>query len=140
MIKHFITGIMSVVVCSAVSVPVSAESLSYRGVGHGVSQDRFERNPSLYHVFTERFGVQPETSYYKDTVRDSSGKESTSEKSPDVLSKDDHNLAPSPNISPSVHGHRELGLSGDPSVKDLSGMDRGGFAPPGSYTGSERRF
>jgi len=30
--------------------------------------------------------------------------------------------------------------SGDPSVKDLSGMDGGGFAPPGSYTGSERRF
>ncbi|UVT14601.1 MAG: hypothetical protein H8K04_12155 [Nitrospira sp.] len=30
--------------------------------------------------------------------------------------------------------------SGDPSVKDLSRMDGGGFAPPGSYTGSERRF
>lgn len=29
---------------------------------------------------------------------------------------------------------------GDPSVKDLSEMDAGGFAPPGSYTGSQRRF
>lgn len=143
MMKHIVMGIMSVVVCSAVPIAVSAESLSYRGAGYGVSQDWFERNPLLYNVaemFKERFGVPPRTSYYDDTVRDRAGKESTSEKSADSMSKDDHNLAPSPDISPSVHGHRETGLSGDPSVKDLSGMDRGGFTPPGSYTGSERRF
>jgi len=29
---------------------------------------------------------------------------------------------------------------GDPSVKGLSEMDRGGFAPPDSYTGTKRRF
>src|SRR5690349_8691196 len=59
--------------------------------------------------------------------RDEAIKESTSEKSADLMSKDDHHLAPSPSISPSVHGHRELGLSGDPSVKDLSIMDRSGL-------------
>lgn len=139
MMKYVIAGVMSVVVYSGVPVAVSAETVSYRGAGYGVSQGWFERNSSLYNVFTERFGVQPDTSYYSDTVRDRASK--GSEKSDDSMSKDDHNLAPSSDISPSVHGQPgwDRQLSGDPSVRDLSRMDGGGFAPPGSYTGSERR-
>jgi hypothetical protein len=41
--------------------------------------------------------------------------------------------------SPTSDPSRGRGLSGDPSVKDLSDRDMGGFAPPGSYTGSQRR-
>jgi hypothetical protein len=56
--------------------------------------------------------------------------------------------SPSADFPPSVGGHTGgvdrpfFGGSpsgGDPAVKDLSGMDGGGFAPPGAYTGSERR-
>lgn len=141
MMKHIVVGIMSVVVCSAVPIAVSAESMSYRGAGYDASQGWFERNSSLYNVADDIFKDRslPPVSY---SGRDQIIKESTSEKSADSMSKDDHHLAPSPSpgISPSVHGHRETGLSGDPSVKDLSGMDKGGFAPPGSYTGSDRRF
>jgi len=141
MMKHIVAGVMSVVVCSAVPTAVSAESLSYRGVGfgYGVSQDWFQPNSSLYNVADDIFkdrSALPGVSY---SGRDEAVKEITSEKSADSMSKDDHHLAPSPDISPSLHGHRELGSSGDPSGKDLSGMDRSGFAPPGSYTGSERR-
>ena len=139
MMKHIMMGIMSVVVCSAAPIGVSAESLAYRGTGYDVSQDWFERNSSLYRVADDVFKdhTLPPVSY---SGRDQIIKEISSEKSADSMSKDDHSLAPSPGISPSVHGHRETGLSGDPSVKDLSGMDKGGFAPPGSYTGSDRRF
>ena len=139
MMKHIVIGIMSVIVCSAVPIAVSAESLAYRGTGYDVSQGWLERNSSVYNVADDIFKDRslPPVSY---SGRDQIIKESTSEKSSDSMSKDDHHLAPSPDISPSVHGHRERGLSGDPSVKDLSGMDKGGFAPPGSYTGSERRF
>jgi hypothetical protein len=93
-----------------------------------VADDIFKDRPAL-----------PGVSY---SARDQAAREFTSEKSADSMSKDDHHLtpSPSPDISPSVHGHRELGLSGDPSVKDLSRMESSGFAPPGSYTGSERRF
>jgi hypothetical protein len=139
MMKHIIAGFMSAVVCSAVPIAVSAESLSYRGAGYGVSHDWFERNSSLYNVAEDIFKDRPALPPVSYSGRDQAIKESTSEKSADSMSKDDHHLAPSPSISPSVHGHRELGLSGDPSVKDLSIMDRSGFAPPGSYTGSERR-
>lgn len=137
--KHFMMGIMAVVVCSAVPIAVSAESLSYRGAGYGVSQDRFERNSPQYNVADDIFKDRslPPVSY---SGRDQIIKESAGDKSADSMSKDDHSQAPSPGISPSVHGHRETGSSGDPSVKDLSGMDKGGFAPPGSYTGSDRRF
>ena len=58
----------------------------------------------------------------------------------------DFDLAPSADISPSVDGdvqrqgpwwdRRSLG---DPGVKDLRGMNGGGFAPPDSYTGTMRR-
>ena len=139
MMKHIIAGVMSVVVFSAVPMAVWGESLPYRGAGYGAFQDWFERNSSLYHVADDIFkdrSALPGVSY---SGRDEAVKEITSEKSADSMSKDDHHLAPSPDISPSLHGHRELGSSGDPSGKDLSGMDRGGFAPPGSYTGSERR-
>lgn len=138
MMKHIIAGVMSVVVCSAVPTAVSAESLSYRGVGYDVSQSGVERNSSLYNVADDIFKdhTLPPVSY---SGRDQIIKEFTSEKSADSMSQDDHSLAPSPDISPSVHGHREPGSSGDSSVKDLSGIDRGGLAPPGSYTGSERR-
>lgn len=139
MMKPIVIGIMSVVVCSAVPIAVSAESLSYGGAGYDVSQGRFERNSSLYSVADDIFKDRslPPVSY---SGRDQVIKESTSEKSADSMSKDDQHLAPTSGISPSVHGHRETGLSGDPSVKDLSGMDKGGFTPSGSYTGSERRF
>ena len=139
MMKYIVVGIMSVVVCSAVPITVSAESLSYRGAGYGVSQDWFERNSSLYNVADDIFKDRPALPPISYSGRDQIMRESTGEKSADSMSKDDHHLAPSPDISPSVHGHRELGLSGDPSVKDLSRMESSGFTPPGSYTGSERR-
>jgi hypothetical protein len=102
MMKYIYVGIASLVACSGVPAAVSAESLSYRGAGYGVSEEWFERNPLLYNVFTERFGVQPDTSYYSDTVRDQAGERSTGEKSDDSTFSDQgsQNLAPSPNISP----------------------------------------
>ncbi len=112
--KFIIAGVISVVVCSAIPVAVSAQ-------GRG-------------------FGEEPRGGYLSDTVREG---RSTGEKSDDSMP---HDLAPSPSISPSVDGHSQRQgpwwdrrPSGDPSVRDLSRMDGGGFAPPGSYTGSERR-
>lgn len=144
MMKYIIAGVMSVAVCSAVPVAVSAGGLSYRGTDYGVSEDWYERNPSLYNVFTERFGVQPDTSYYRDTVRPS--KESASEKSDDsMLSNQGPQESSEVGRFPDgVKGHPSVGFGGgnssaDPSVQDLSRMDGGGFAPPGSYTGSPRR-
>jgi hypothetical protein len=146
MTKYIIAGVMSVVVCSVAPVAVSAESLSYRGAGYGVSQQWFERNSSLYDVFTERFGVQPDTSYYSDTVRDQAGDRSVNEKSDDsTLSNQGPQESGGVGRFPdSLNGHPGLGFGGgmssaDPSVQDLSRMDGGGFAPPGSYTGSMRR-
>ncbi|MBX3331425.1 MAG: hypothetical protein KF722_13545 [Nitrospira sp.] len=119
MMKYILVSLVSVVMYAIVPVTVSAEQ------------------------FKDRFGVAPRDSYYGDTVG-KGGVGSTSEKSDDSTSPKD--LAPSPSISPSVDGHSPgLGMwwerraLGDPSVKDLSGMDGGGFAPPGSYTGSGRR-
>ena len=59
----------------------------------------------------------------------------------------DFDLAPSADIPSSVDGGHsrpqnpwwDRRPSADPGVQDLRGMDGGGFAPPGSYTGSMRR-
>jgi hypothetical protein len=57
-------------------------------------------------------------------------------------------LSPSFDVPASVNGGSRGGSDplpglrpqgGDPSVRDLSGMDGGGFAPPGAYPGSMRR-
>jgi hypothetical protein len=102
--------------------------------------------PVAASAFTERFGVQPDTSYYKDTVRDREGDRSVNEKSDDsTLSKGPQESGGVGRFPDSLNGHPGgLGFGGgissaDPSVQDLSRMDGGGFAPPGSYTGSMRR-
>ncbi|HSA88117.1 MAG TPA: hypothetical protein VLE46_18215 [Nitrospira sp.] len=141
MMKYFIVTTMSVVICSTGPVAVLAGGLAYQGVDYEVS-DRLERNSSLYNVFTERFGMQPDTSYYGDTVRDQAGKESA--KSDDsMLSKQGPQESDVGRFPDAAKGQPSLGFSGlssaDPSVQDLSRMDSGGFAPPGSYTGSMRR-
>lgn len=72
---------------------------------------------------------------------------SSQDRSSDTDTKSYSNfLGPSFDTPNSVDGHSQRQgpwwdrrSSGDPSVKDLSGMDGGGFAPPGAYTGSERR-
>ena len=147
MMKYIWVSLVSVVMYAIVPVAVSAERLSYSRTGPEVFQHWFERNPSLYNVadiFKDRFGGAPRTSYYDETVRDRGGDRSVSEKSDDSIGSKD--LAPSADISPSVDGdvqrqgpwwdRRSLG---DPGVKDLRGMNGGGFAPPDSYTGTMRR-
>ncbi|HSA88118.1 MAG TPA: hypothetical protein VLE46_18220 [Nitrospira sp.] len=127
MMKYIYACIASLLVCAGVSPAVSADRL-----------------------FNERFGMQPDTSYYDDTVRDQAGEHDTFERdlgdaTPDFGQTPD--LSPSVDMPGSVHGHTG-GLGGtfgggissaDPSVEGLSHMDGGGFAPPGSYTGSPRR-
>lgn len=144
MMKYIIAGVMSVVVCSAVPVAVSAESLLYRGAGYGVSQHWFERNSSLYKVFDDRFGMPPRTSYYGDTVRDQPGERSVISTDqggalPD-LGDTGRSLSPSADVPGSVHGFTGgpdrpffLGSQSeaDPMVQDLSRMNGGGFSSPG---------
>jgi len=150
--KYITVSLVSVVMYAIVPVAASAESLSYSGTGPRVFQHWFERNPSLYNVaeglFKDRFGLAPDTSYYDDTVN-SHTRERFKEKSGDSMSdqptRDSGNV--SPGFSGSINGHSNGLSSGfgdgrssaDPSVRDLSRMDGGGFAPPGAYTGSMRR-
>jgi hypothetical protein len=62
------------------------------------------------------------------------------DKSSDTEKSYSDSLGPSFDMPKSIDGHvqRQGPSSGDPSVRDLSGMG-GGFSPPGAYTGSERR-
>jgi len=64
----------------------------------------------------------------------------STDKSSDTEKSYSDSLGPSFDMSKSIDGHfqRQGPSSGDPSVRDLSGMG-GGFSPPGAYTGSERR-
>lgn len=145
MMRYISVSIVSVVLYAIVPIAVSAERLSYSETGPAVFQHWFERNPSVYNVFTERFGVQPDTSYYRDTVNQARD-QSAGEKSDDsTLSNQGPQESGGVGRFPdSMNGHPGgpslgFGSSADPSVQDLSRMDGGGFAPPGSYTGSMRR-
>jgi hypothetical protein len=150
MMKYMAVSLVSVVLYAIVPAAVSAERLSYSGVGPGVSQHWFERNPSLYNVaesmFKERFGMQPDTSYYGDTVRDQAGEHRSAGEKSDTFSdqptRDRSGI--SPGFSDSVNGRLSgpgLGFSGgrssaDPMVEDLSRIDGGGFSSSGNGGGS----
>lgn len=131
--KYFNTYLLLMGVWFAAPVFVSAKGLPYSGAGWMIG------NPFIHKVQTTYYGVGPDRK-----AGPGFHEPSTYEKNREVREEkhqDDLELTPSPDISPSVDGHpgRDRRSSSDPSVRDLSDMDRGGFAPPGSYTGSERR-
>lgn len=145
--KYISVSVVSVVMYAIVPVAVSAERLSYSETNPRIVQQWLDRNPAVHQVFTERFGVQPDTSYYRDTVNQARD-QSANEKSDDsTLSNqgppESGGVDRFPDSINGSGGPSSLfgggGSTADPSVKDLSRMDGGGFAPPGSYTGSMRR-
>ncbi|UVT19009.1 MAG: hypothetical protein H8K03_14485 [Nitrospira sp.] len=120
------------VLVSAKGLPYSAESLG--------AHNSFIHKVQKIEDFSAKSHV---SSYDGEAFKGSSGDKSSGT---GMRSYSD-SLGPSFDIHPGAKGDTSSSgpwwdrrSSGDPSVKDLSGMDGGGFAPPGSYTGSERRF
>ncbi|CUS33749.1 exported hypothetical protein [Candidatus Nitrospira nitrificans] len=133
---YFNTCLLWTGVWLAAPVFASAAGLPHTGEGWSIGSPLIHKVQSTYYGSTGTLRDRLAGPGFDEPNPSEKNKEVREEKS-----QDDHGLTPSPDIFPSVHGHtgRDRSSLSDPSVRGLSEMDRGGFAPTGSYTGTERR-
>jgi len=119
-----------------VPVLVSAKGLPYSVKSSGAQNSFIHK---VQKIGGEDFASKSHISSYEGEVF--KGSAGDKEKSSDTDRSYSESLGSSLDKPSSFKGESSTPQSlGDPSVKGLSEMDAGGFAPPGSYTGSQRRF
>jgi hypothetical protein len=139
--KNPIICMLLIGVWLSVPIVVSAKGLLYSAESLGA------QNPFIHKVQQiEDFAAKSHISSYDGEAFKGSSGDKEKSSGTDMRSYSD-SLGPSFDIPSSLKGESSTPNPwwgrqslGDPSVKGLSDMDGGGFAPPGSYTGTERRF